>query len=182
MGYVNILLRPISQKTIFDVSVKLGFGVVIDDDCIIGQNVFIGHNSILRNKVIIDDAVTIGHLCLIEANVKIGKGTTIQSQCHITKSAVIEDLVFLGPSVITCNDKNISSHGRAQVIGQKLEGPLICHGARIGAGCLVVPGVKIGENAFIAAGSLVSKNVPAAEFWAGRPARKVKNVPQEEWV
>ncbi|MDH3359809.1 MAG: hypothetical protein OEL55_02975 [Desulfobulbaceae bacterium] len=157
----------------------IGSGVVIDNGCTIESSVRIFHNSVIRENVKLLSGVVIGHLCVIERDTLICTGTTIQSQCHITAEAVIGPDCFFGPGVIMTNEKNIANKGRTEA---KIETTMIGKGVRIGAGCLILPGVNIGDNAFIAAGSLVSKNVPKGEMWAGRPARKVRDVPREEWL
>lgn len=152
---------------------------IIDDTAIINGPVKIWHHSVIRSGVHIASGCVIGHCAVIEKNTHIGENTTIQSQCHITAEARIGKGCFFGPGVIMTNEKNIANLGRTDA---KIERAVIGNGVRLGAGCLLLPGVQIGDNAFIAAGSLVSKNVPAGEFWAGRPARKVRNIPVEEFL
>lgn len=154
-------------------------GAIIDDTAVINGPVSIWHHSVIRSDVHIDSGCVIGHCVVIERDTHIGKNTTIQSQCHITAEARIGSGCFFGPGVIMTNEKNIANLGRTDA---QIERAIIGNGVRIGAGCLLLPGIEIADNAFIAAGSLVSKNVPAGEFWAGRPARKVRDVPPEEFL
>lgn len=158
---------------------KTESGAIIDDSAVITGPVYIWHHSVIRSDVRIAPGCVIGHCVVIERDTHIGENTTIQSQCHITAEARIGKGCFFGPGVIMTNEKNIANLGRTDA---KIERAIIGNGVRIGAGCLLLPGVQIGDNAFIAAGSLVSKNIPAGEFWAGRPARKVKDVPIEEFL
>ena len=158
---------------------KIGTGVHIDSFVEIHPDVSIWNNSVIRSGVEIGAGSVIGHLVVVERDTIIGRNTTIQSQCHITAEAMIGDGCFFGPGVIMTNEKNIANLGRTEA---KIERAVVGNGVRIGAGCLILPGVSIGDNSFIAAGSLLSKDVPAGEFWAGRPARKVRDVPKDEWL
>ena len=81
--------------------------------------------------------------------------------------------MFLGPAVVTTNDDTIGRSGA----GEPLRGPTIRRGARVGAGVVLTPGVEIGEEAFVAAGAVVTRDVPARAVVMGVPARKVREVP-----
>ena len=157
--------------------------VVIDKGVCIDESAKVYHFTVLRDNVMIGPGTIIGHNVVIERDTVIGKNCTIQSQCHITGEAKIGDNVFFGPGVVTTNEKNIANQGRT---APKIQGPTIGNGARIGAGSVLCPGVIIGANAFIHAGSFVTKNVPAGEVW-GHPkghtrATKVGTVPESEWL
>jgi len=155
----------ISHSVKFGRNVRVGHGVVIDPDCVIGDDVFIGHNSVIRSGVRIGNRSIIGHLVVIEETTKIGDDVTIQSQCHITKLARIEDRVFMGPQAMCINTHRIS-HGRDYKA--KLEGPVIKFAARIGSGSILMPGVTVGRNSVIGAGSLIVKDVPDEQIWYGK--------------
>jgi acetyltransferase-like isoleucine patch superfamily enzyme len=144
----------------------------------IGENVFIGGYVYIRKGTVIGDNVAIGHNTVIEENVTIGNNVRIQSSCNITKGTIIEDSVFIAPGVKTSNDMYICSHGRPEK--STLKAPLIKRGARIGVGSILAPEVVIGENAFIGAGSLVLKDVPANEMWYGHPAKRIREIPEDE--
>ncbi|MGV3524461.1 MAG: acyltransferase [Candidatus Sericytochromatia bacterium] len=119
-------------------------GAVIGSDCNIGQNVFIG------------------------ADVQIGNGVKIQNNVSVYEGTVIEDDVFLGPSCVLTNVSN----PRSQVSRRHLyETTLLRKGATIGANATIVCGVEIGRYAFIAAGAVVTKDVPDYALMMGTPAR-----------
>lgn len=119
-------------------------GAVIGASCTFGQNVFVG------------DGVRIGDRCKIQNNVSIYAGTTL------------EDEVFLGPSCVLTNVSN----PRAQVNRRSLyERTLLRRGATIGANATIVCGVEIGRYAFVAAGAVVTKDVPDYAMMIGVPAR-----------
>jgi acetyltransferase-like isoleucine patch superfamily enzyme len=186
-----------SQKSNAHCNLTIGKGCVIQDDVIIGNSekgkVVIGDNALIRSgsiiysnveigksfktghKVLIrenseiGDNVLIGTNAVLDGNCKLGSNISIQTGAYITAFTVIEDNVFIGPWVVTTNDKYM-------VAGAKLIGPTIKKGARIGANSTLLPGVVIGEGAVIGSGSVVTKDVPAGETVVGNPARAIKKV------
>lgn len=177
--YQRALVHPISPDTKFGKDVRIGYGVVIEKDCVIGDNVFIGHYSILRPNTIVGDDCVIGHLVVCEGDATLGNRTLIQSQCHITKGAIIEDDVFIAPFFGGTNTMRIV-HGRNFPL--VLKSYKIKRAARIGISVIVLPGLIIGENSLIGAGSVVTHNIPDGEIWFGNPATKHGNVLQEEYL
>lgn len=115
---------------------------------------------------------TIGQGCTIHAPVWIGNGVVIGNNCKIEAFAFIPygvllgNDVFVGPHVCFTNDKYPPSGGK------KWSPTIVKDGAAIGANVTILPGLTIGENAIIGAGSVVTKDVPAGETWIGNPARK----------
>lgn len=103
---------------------------------------------------------------LIENKVEIGNHVTIKSGVQIWDGVTLEDNVFVGPNVTFTNDMYPKS-GNPEY---NMLHTRVCKGASIGANSTIVPGVTIGENALIGAGSVVTKDVPAGELWYGNPA------------
>ncbi len=114
---------------------------------------------------------------VFEAKGRFGKHVTINAQCHMTQGIIVEDEVFFGPGVVTMNTRHIC-YGRK--IPKVYTPPLIKRAARIGAGVLILPGVVIGANAMVAAGAVVTKDVPDRVIVMGVPARVVGEVPESE--
>lgn len=110
--------------------------------------------------------------CLIENDVKIGDNVTIKSGVQIWDGITIEDNVQVGANVSFINDR----YPRAKNPNWLLERTTICKGASIGAGCTILCGITIGENAMIGAGSVVTKDIPAGELWVGNPAKFVRKI------
>lgn len=166
--YISLLesVAPVDPLTKFGKNVRLGVGVIIEKDCSIGDDSFIGHYCVLRPEVKIGKKSMIGHLTVFEGESTIGNRVLIHSQCHITKGVIIEDDVFIAPFFCGANTAQIV-HGRNYPL--ILEAYRIKRAARIGIGVLVLPGVVIGENAQIGVGSVVTKNVPDGECWFGNP-------------
>ncbi len=111
----------------------------------------------------------------IENDVVIGDNVTVKSGVQLWDGIVLEDDVFVGPNVTFTNDL----YPRSKNAGWKKANTLIKKGASIGANATILAGITIGENAMVGAGSVVTKDVPANEVWAGNPARFVKNMVKE---
>ena len=151
---------------------------VIFPDVTVGEGTPIGNFVMIRSNTLIGTDCTIGSYVDIEGDVTIGNHVSLQSGCYITRGVVIEDEVFCGPRVITMNDKRIV-HQRPGLVFVR-EGPRIERAARVGGGSVLLPGVTIGANAFVGAGSVVTKNVPPGAIVVGNPARIVGTVRSEE--
>lgn len=156
----------------------------IGQHCVIFPEVSIGDGTRLGNFIFIRDRTAIGRGCVIgsyvdiEGDVSIGDHVSLQSACYVTRGVIIEDEVFCGPRVTTMNDKRMC-HRRPSLVFERAA-PRILRGARVGGGSVLLPGVTIGENALVGAGSVVTKDVPDAAIVAGNPARIVGRVREEE--
>ena len=105
------------------------------------------------------------------------RATKIQADAYITAYSLLEDDVFIAPCVITTNDNFM---GRTEKRHELMKGPTIRRGARVGGGAVLLPGIEIGEEAFIGAGAVVIRDVPARALMVGNPARQLREVPDEE--
>ena len=99
--------------------------------------------------------------------------TKIQADAYITAYSTLEEHVFIAPCVVTSNDNFM---GRTERRHELIEGPTIRRGARIGAGAVLCPAVEIGEEAFVGAGAVVTKDVAARTLVVGNPARPLREV------
>jgi UDP-2-acetamido-3-amino-2,3-dideoxy-glucuronate N-acetyltransferase len=149
----------------------------LESDVKIGKNCLIGPHTNLRPFTRIGDDTIFGTMSQSEGKNIIGSHVSIHTNCHITQGAAIEDWVFIGPAFVSTNTKQIV-HGRDLLA--KTEGPTIKFGARIGANVTTLPGITIGREALIGAGSLVTKNIPDFSIAYGRPARIAGVVPPSE--
>lgn len=123
---------------------------------------------------VIGEKVQIGSFSEIGPRVTIGNRVRVGAMCFIPEGVIIEDDAWIGPRCTFTNDRfPPSPRGKWQVT--KIE-----RGARLGAGVTVVCGLTIGEGALVGAGSVVTKNIPAGETWAGVPAKHIKNKLEEE--
>ena len=154
--------------------------------CFIADDVNLGTGTRIGNFVYIRSSTTIGQGCLIgsyvdiEGEVQIGDFVSLQSGCYVTRGVVIENEVFCGPRVVTINDKAISY--RRSSLTFKRQAPRICRAARVGGASVLCPGVTIGENAFVAAGAVVTGDVPDRAMVAGNPARVIGRVPDDQII
>jgi acetyltransferase-like isoleucine patch superfamily enzyme len=103
---------------------------------------------------------------------------SIQSDVYVTALTIVEDDVFLGPCVVTTNDDTMGRHDHRA----PLRGPVLRRACRIGGGAVLVPGVEVGEEAFVAAGAVVSGDVPARAVVMGVPARVLREVPEADLI
>lgn len=145
-------------------------GTVLYRGSKIGKSFKTGHNVLIREYCTIGDNVSVGSFCNIEHSVEIGDGVRLHSGCFIPEYSILEEGAWLGPNVTLTNSKHPNKHDSKQ----KLHSPRICAGAIIGANVTILPGVVIGTNAIIGAGSLVTRDIGANQLAFGHPA-KVKN-------
>jgi acetyltransferase-like isoleucine patch superfamily enzyme len=107
----------------------------------------------------------------------LGARCKLQAHAYVTAYSTLEDDVFIAPCVVTTNDNFM---GRTEARKALVRGPLIRRGARIGGGAVILPGIEIGEEAFVGAGAVVTRDVPARTVVVGSPARYLRSVPPEE--
>ncbi len=138
-------------------------GTVIYCDVIIGDNFQSGHNTLIREKTRIGDRTAVGTATVIDGNTSIGSSVSLQSMVYIPAHTTIGDHVFIGPNAVLTNDRYPPSGS--------LAGPVIHDRAVIGANATILPGVCIGEGAFVAAGTIVTRDVPDHMMAVGVPAR-----------
>jgi acetyltransferase-like isoleucine patch superfamily enzyme len=119
----------------------------------------------------------IGRGSHIENDTMIGERTRVQANAYVTAYTTVEEDVFIAPCVVTTNDNYM---GRTEKRHKLRKGPTIRRGARVGSGAVLLPGVEIGEEAFVGAGAVVLHDVPARAVVVGNPARKIRDVPEDE--
>lgn len=153
---------------------------VIADDAKIGEGTRIGNFVLIRDDTVIGRNCLIGSYVDIEGAARIGDFVSLQSGCYLTRGVIVEDEVFCGPRLVTLNDKRICY--RREVLTFSRQAPRILRAARVGGGCVLCPGVTIGENALVGAGSVVTRDVPDRMMVFGNPASIVGPVPDNEIV
>jgi UDP-2-acetamido-3-amino-2,3-dideoxy-glucuronate N-acetyltransferase len=150
----------IHQSATIDSGAEIGDGSMVWVNVQIREGAKIGKNCVLSKDVYVDCNVKIGDECKIQNSVSIYDGVTIESQ------------VFVGPNASFTNDKV----PRAFNTDWKITKTLVQQGASLGANCTIICGIVIGEYSMIAAGSVVTKDVPSYTLVAGNPARVVAKV------
>ena len=156
--------------------VLIGGNAVIHGDVRIGDGARIGDHAQIREGARIGAGTTIGSFSSVDPGVRIGARVSVQTRCYITGGTVIEDDVFVGPGVTLTNDNTMDRHGP----DKEFEGPLLRRACRVGGGSTICPGVEIGEEAFVAAGAVVTRDVAPRAVVAGVPARLLRQVPDED--
>ena len=162
---------------------EIGDGTIVSTGAVvfagtkIGARVILGDQSCVRERVTVGDDVVIGRGSLVENDTRIGAMTTIQADAYITAYSTLEEHVFIAPCVVTTNDDFMGRTERRRAL---VKGPLIRRGARVGGGAILLPGVEIGEEAFVGAGAVVTKAVEPRMLVVGNPARVLRPVPDDE--
>ena len=139
---------------------------------VIGKNFQTGNKVNIRESNRIGDNVSIGTLSVIEHHVEIADRVRIHTQVFIPEFSILEEGCWIGPNVVFTNAKYPLSPG----VKDQLVGPIIRRGAKIGANSTLLPGVVIGENALVGAGSVVVRDVPAGAVVVGNPARVIRQI------
>jgi acetyltransferase-like isoleucine patch superfamily enzyme len=139
-------------------------GTVIYCDVKIGHHFQCGHTVLIRERTTIGDNTAIGTASVIEGNCTIGNDVRIQSMVFLPTHTVIGDGVFIGPAAVLTNDRYPPT-GKPE-----LRGPVIEDGVVVGAHATILPGVRIGAGAAVAAGAIVTRDVPKGMMAIGVPA------------
>ena len=162
---------------------ELGEGSIVSTGSVvfagtrIGSRVILGDQSCVRERCVLGDDVVVGRGSLVENDTTIGARTKIQANAYVTAYSILENDVFIAPCVVTTNDNFM---GRTEQRHALRKGPTIRRGARIGGGAVLLPGIEVGEEAFVGAGAVVVRNVPPRALVVGNPARQIRDVPDEE--
>jgi len=168
--------EPLPPTVIGDGTI-VSTGAVVFAGSEIGARVILGDQSCVRERVRVGDDVVIGRGSLVENDTTIGALTKIQAEAYITAYSTLEDEVFIAPCVVTTNDNFM---GRTERRHGLMRGPTIRRGARVGGGAIICPGIEIGEEAFVGAGAVVTKDVEARMVVVGSPARVLRPVAEDE--
>jgi acetyltransferase-like isoleucine patch superfamily enzyme len=162
---------------------ELGAGTIVSTGAIIfagthiGERAIIGDQACVRERCDLGDDVVVGRGAFVENDVVVGARTKIQANAYVTAYSTLEEDVFIAPCVVTTNDNFM---GRTEGRHELRKGPTIRRGARIGGGAVLLPGIEIGEEAFVGAGAVVLEDVPARAVVVGNPARRIRDVPDDE--
>jgi acetyltransferase-like isoleucine patch superfamily enzyme len=151
-------------------------GAVVFAGASVAAEAILGDQSYVRERSRIGQRSVIGRGSVVDNDVRVGARVKVQTNVYLTAFTVVEDDVFVGPGATTTNDDTMGRHGPQT----PLRGATLRRACRVGGGAVLTPGVEIGEEAFVAAGAVVTRDVPARSVVMGVPARVVREVAGEE--
>ena len=163
-----------------DLATRIGAGAYINSHTviyagnIIGTNLRVGHGVLIREQNEIGDDVSIGSGGNVEHHVRIGNRVRLHSNVFVPEWSVLEDDCWLGPNVVVTNAR----YPATPTTKEELVGAYIEKRAKIGANTTILPGVRIGTDALVGAGAVVTVDVPPGAVVAGNPARIIKYISQ----
>jgi len=169
--------QPLDELVLGD-GVKVCAGAVVYAGTRIGDGSIIGDQAQVRERVSIGSGCVVGRGSTVDFQTTLGDRVLIQTLVYVTGGSIVEDDVFIGPGVVSTNDHAMGRHPA----GQPLSGPTFRRACRVGGGVVLVPGVEIGEEAFVAAGAVVVRDVGPREVVMGVPARVVRTVPEADLI
>ena len=145
-----------------DATIRSGTRVYADVS--IGRGFTTGHDALVREHTTIGDNVLLGTKSVLDGSLSVGSGTRIQTGVYVPPKSTVGDRVFLGPNAVLTNDPYPL---RTET---PLEGPTLEDDVSVGANATILPGVTVGHGAFVAAGAVVTEDVPPETLAVGVPA------------
>ncbi|HTZ85236.1 MAG TPA: acyltransferase [Solirubrobacteraceae bacterium] len=157
-------------------NVKVCTAAIVLAGATVGADSLIGDQSFVRERCTIGEGTVIGRGSAVDNDVSIGSRVRVQTNVYLTAFSLVEDDVFVGPGATTTNDDTMARHGPET----PLRGATLRRACRIGGAAVLTPGVEVGEEAFVAAGAVVTNDVPARAVVLGVPARVIREVPERD--
>ena len=158
--------RASAEPLVLGAGARLRSGTVLYDGSTIGRRLQTGHGVVIREGCEVGDDVSVWTNSVIDYGCRIGNRVKIHCNCYVAQYSELEDDVFLAPGVTIANDLYPGDHRSAELMA----GPRIGAGAQIGVNVTILPFVRIGAGALIGAGSVVTRDIPAAVVAFGNPA------------
>lgn len=158
--------RARADPLVLGAGATLRSGTVLYDGSTIGRRLQTGHGVVIREGCEVGDDVSVWTNSVIDYGCRIGNRVKIHCNCYVAQYSELEDDVFLAPGVMIANDLYPGDRRSAQLMA----GPRICAGAQIGVNVTILPFVRIGAGALVGAGSVVTRDIPAAVVAFGSPA------------
>jgi acetyltransferase-like isoleucine patch superfamily enzyme len=151
---------------------SVGTGAIVFAGADIGEGAIIGDQSFVRERASIGQESVIGRGSAVDNDVQIGARVRIQTGVYVTAFTLVEDDVFVGPGVVSTNDDTMARLDP----DTPMRGAILRRACRVGGGAVLTPGVEVGEEAYVCAGAVVTRDVPAGAVVMGVPARIVREV------
>jgi acetyltransferase-like isoleucine patch superfamily enzyme len=162
---VGVEYDPDSDPPAFGADSVVRAGTVIYNDVVTGERFQTGHHALVREHTAIGDDVLVGTSAVVDGNATLGDACSLQTGAYVPRNTTLGKRVFLGPSATLLNDMHPVR------TASDLVGPTLKDDATVGANATVLPEVTIGRRAFVAAGAVVTEDVPAETLAVGNPAR-----------
>jgi acetyltransferase-like isoleucine patch superfamily enzyme len=159
-----------------DAGATICAGAVVLAGATIGARAVVGDQAHVRERSTLGERSVVGRGSAVDNDVTVGARVKVQTGCYLTARTTVEDDVFVAPGVTTTNDHAMGRHGPEH----ELRGATLRRACRVGGGAVLLPGVEVGEEAFVAAGSVVTRDVPSRAMVMGVPARQVREVPDDD--
>jgi acetyltransferase-like isoleucine patch superfamily enzyme len=151
-------------------------GAVVFAGASIAAEAILGDQSFVRERSSVGAGSVVGRGSVVDNDVRVGQRVRIQTGVYLTAFTLVEDDVFVGPGATTTNDDTMSRHGPEM----PLRGAILRRACRVGGGAVLTPGVEVGEEAFLAAGAVLTKDLPPRAVAMGVPARVVREVGEDD--
>ena len=177
LGRQSTAAREAQPPLVIGDGTRILAGAVVFAGSRLGRSVIVGDQACVRERCQLGDEVVVGRGSLVENDTTVGARTRIQANAYVTAYSRLEEDVFIAPCVVTTNDNFM---GRTEDRLEHMRGPMIRRGARIGGGAVLLPGIEVGEEAFVGAGAVVLRDVPPRAVVVGNPARQIREVPAGE--
>jgi acetyltransferase-like isoleucine patch superfamily enzyme len=156
----------------------VGAGAIVFAGTRIESGAIVGDQSFVRERSVVGEGSVIGRGSVVDNDVVVSARVRIQTGVYLTAFTVVEDDVFVGPGASTTNDNTMARHDESEA----LSGATLRRACRVGGSVVLTPGVEIGEEAFVAAGAVVIRDVAPKTVVMGVPARVVRQVPDEDLI
>jgi UDP-2-acetamido-3-amino-2,3-dideoxy-glucuronate N-acetyltransferase len=151
-------------------------GAIVFAGARVAAGAIIGDQAYVRERATIGPGSVIGRGSAVDNDVEVGARVRVQTDVYLTAYSAIEDDVFVGPGVLTTNDSTMARHDDDYPV----RGVVMRRACRVGGAVVITPGIEIGEEAFVAAGAVVTRDVPARGVVMGVPGRVIRDVPDAD--
>jgi acetyltransferase-like isoleucine patch superfamily enzyme len=175
LGAASSASRVPPGPLVIEDGASIGAGAIVFAGARIGEGAVVGDQTHVRERATIGAGSVIGRGSAVGPDTQIGARVRVQTNVWITGRCLVEDDVFVGPGVVTTNDRKM-----ARGTDIVLRGATLRRGCRVGGGVVLAPGIEVGEDAFIAAGAVVLRDVPARAVLMSVAGRVTGSVRDED--